>query len=167
MSVRVRLALGSAVIAAIVLFLVAGAAYGLHARSQYDDLDNSLVLTAEHFQEEFGTAGPAGERNDSVSQGPNIQVRLFDRNEVPLGSDAPNVPSVPVLPLQVLAEDDGPPYDAVLRWIPGGGIGGNFCPASFLPSRDVLIDGDAGLQLMAGAARTCVQVAVWRFVVGA
>jgi hypothetical protein len=49
----------------------------------------------------------------------------------------------------------------------GGGIGGNFCPASFLPSRDVLIDGDAGLQLMAGAARTCVQVAVWRFVVGA
>jgi len=134
MSVRVRLALGSAVIAAIVLFLVAGAAYGLHARSQYDDLDNSLVLTAEHFQEEFGTAGPAGDRNDSVSQGPNIQVQLFGPDEEPLGSDAPNVPSAPVSPLQVLGEDDGPPYDAMLRWIPGGGIGGKV--GAFATTRD-------------------------------
>ena len=130
MSVRVRLALGSAVIAAIVLFLVAGAAYGLHARSQYDDLDNSLVLTAEHFQEEFGTAGPAGERNDSVSQGPNIQVQLFGPDEEPLGSDAPNVPAAPISPLQVLGEDDGPPYDAMLRWIPGGGKVGAFATTS-------------------------------------
>ena len=122
MSVRVRLALGSAVIAAIVLFLVAGAAYGLHARSQYDDLDNSLVLTAEHFQEEFGLAGSAGGRGDSA--GPNIQVQLFGPDEEPLGPDAPNVPSAPISPLQVLGEDDGPPYDAMLRWVPGGGIGG-------------------------------------------
>src|SRR5574341_1178956 len=120
MSVRVRLALGSAVIAAVVLFLVAGTAYGLHARSQYDDLDNSLVLTAEHFQEEFGSAGSAGNRGDSA--GPNIQVQLFGPDEEVLGSDAPNAPSAPISPLQVLGEDDGPPYDALLRWIPGGGI---------------------------------------------
>ncbi len=121
MSVRVRLALGSAAVAAIVLFSVAGAAYGLHARSQYDDLDNSLVLTAEHFQEELRSPGSAGDRNDSVSPGPNIRVQLFDGQQSPLDPDDRNVPSPHLLPLQVLAQDDGPAYDAVLRWLPGGG----------------------------------------------
>ncbi len=120
MSVRVRLALGSAVVAAIVLFVVAGTAYGLHARSQYDDLDNSLVLTAEHFQEEFGAGGGTGQ---ALSPGTNIHMQLFDAVGSPLNSDGGGQSSIPVSPLQVLAQDDGPAYDSVLRWIPGGGTG--------------------------------------------
>ncbi len=121
MSVRARLALGSAVIAAIVLLGVAGAAYGLHARSQYDDLDNSLVLTAEHFQEELRSAGSNEDRADSVPPGPNIRVQLFDSKQSTLGADDTSVSSPKLLPLQVLSQDDSPAYDRFLRWLPGGG----------------------------------------------
>jgi len=70
MSVRVRLALWSAAVAGVVLLLVSGTAYGLHARSQYDDLDGSLDLTARHFEAELRSVGSTG--GGGPQAGPNV-----------------------------------------------------------------------------------------------
>jgi len=124
MSVRVRLALWSAAVAAVVLLLVSGTAYGLHARSQYDDLDDSLVLTAEHFEQELRSGGATGDGGIQASAGPSVLVQLYDARQSPLGPGNGNVSSPPLSPLQVLARDDGPAYDPLLQLLPSSGSGG-------------------------------------------
>lgn len=120
MSVRVRLALWSAAGAAGVLLLVSGAAYALHVRSQYDDLDRSLTITAEHFQEEVKSPASASTVEAAVSGAPNILVQLYDAGLSPLGRASGNAPAPPFTPLQVLAQNAAPAYDRALRWLPGG-----------------------------------------------
>src|SRR3972149_6876113 len=85
MSVRVRLALWSAAVAAVVLLLFFCTAIGLHARSQYDDLDDSLVLTAEHFEQELRSAGSTSDGGILASAGPIVLVQLYDARQSPLG----------------------------------------------------------------------------------
>jgi len=123
MSVRVRLALWSAAVAAVVLLLVSGTAYGLHARSQYDDLDGSLDLTARHFEAELRSGGATSDGGIQASAGPSVRVELYDARQSPLGASNGNVSSPPLSPLQVLARDDGPAYDRVLRLLPSSGSG--------------------------------------------
>src|SRR3972149_4236439 len=133
MSVRVRLALWSAAVAGVVLLLVSGTAYGLHARSQYDDLDDSLVLTAEHFEQELRSAGSTNDGEVQASVGPSLLVQLYDAHQSPLGPSNGNVSSPPLSPLQVLAQDDGPPYDRALQLLP---IAGNSGIGAFASTRD-------------------------------
>ncbi len=118
MSVRARLALSSAIIAGVVLLLVTGTAYTLHVRSQYHDLDDALVLTADLLEEQLASAGSPGEANSFASPGPLILARLYDAGQTPL---APEGPDPPLAPLEVLARDDGPAYERLLRWLPGRG----------------------------------------------
>jgi signal transduction histidine kinase len=120
MSVRLRLALWSAAIAATVLLLVSGTAYALHVRSQYDDLDGSLALTAEHLQEELRSLGATPNVGGSASGNPNIIVQLYDADLSPLDGASDSIPPPPLTPLEVLAQDAGPAYDQLLRWLPGG-----------------------------------------------
>src|SRR3972149_8586291 len=124
MSVRGRRALWSAAVAAVVLLLVSGTAYGLHARSQYDDLDDSLVLTAEHFEQELRSAGSTSDGGIQASAGPSVLVQLYDAHQSLLGPSNGNVSSPPLSPLQVLARDDGPAYDRALQLLPSGGSSG-------------------------------------------
>jgi two-component system OmpR family sensor kinase len=123
MSMRVRLAVWSAALAAILLIVVSGSAYALHIRSQYEDLDRSLVITAEHLQEELQSAGPASEPRNFESSGSSIFTQLYDAKLTPVGGGA-GTSSPPLSPLEVLAQDAGPTYDRVLRWLPGGGVSG-------------------------------------------
>lgn len=126
MSVRIRLTVWSAVLAAILLSVVSGSAYALHIRSQYEDLDRSLVITAGHLQEQLQSVASASETPRFESSGPSILTRLYDANLSPLTGTAN--PSPPLSPVEVLTQDDGPAYDRVLRLIPGGGAseGGAF-----------------------------------------
>jgi len=121
MSVRVRLTAWSAALAAILLSVVSGSAYSLHVRSQYEDLDRSLLITAEHLQEELQSAGPSSEPTRFESSGPSILTQLYDAGLAPVGAGAPTS-SVPLGPLEVLAQDANPAYDRVLRWLPGGDV---------------------------------------------
>ena len=127
MSVRVRLTAWSAVLAAILLSVVSGSAYVLHIRSQYEDLDRSLVITAEHLQEELQSTAPESEPTRFESSGPSILTQLYDTDLAPVGTGA-NTSSPPLSPLEVRAQDAGPAYDRVLRWLPSGGVseGGAF-----------------------------------------
>src|SRR3990172_6490597 len=133
MSVRVRLALWSAAVAAAVLLLVSGTAYGLHARSLYDDLDDSLVLTAEHFEQELRSGGSTSDSGIQASAGPSVRVELYDAQQSPLGPSNGNVSSPPLSPLQVLARDDGPAYDRALQLLPSGASSGT---GAFATTRD-------------------------------
>jgi len=120
-SVRVRLTVWSAVLAAILLSVVSGSAYALHITSQYEDLDRSLVITAEHLQEELESSGPANEPTRSESSGPSILTQLYDADLSPLNASEGN-PSPPMSPLEVLATDEDSAYDRVLRLLPGGEV---------------------------------------------
>src|SRR3972149_6815073 len=133
MSVRARLALWSAAGAAIVLLLVTGTAYVLHVRGRYDDLDRSLTTTAEHFQGELTSAGSTPNEGGFASGDPNIIVQLYDAGLAPLDAANDSIPPPPLTPLQVLAQDAGPAYDQVLRWLPGGA---RFDTGAFATTRD-------------------------------
>ncbi|MEK7247241.1 MAG: HAMP domain-containing sensor histidine kinase [Chloroflexota bacterium] len=119
MSVRVRLTVWSAALAAILLCVVSGSAYALHIRSQYEDLDRSPVITAEHLQEELQSAGSASDPARFESSGPSILTQLYGADLSPVNASAAN-PSPPLGPLEVLTQDAGPAYDRVLRLLPGG-----------------------------------------------
>jgi signal transduction histidine kinase len=119
MSVRVRLTAWSAALAAILLSLVSGSAYALHIRSQYEDLDRSLVITAGHLQEQLQSAGSAIEPARFESSGPSILTQLYEADLSPVNAGPAN-PSPPLGPLEVLTQDAGPAYDRVLRLLPGG-----------------------------------------------
>ena len=133
MSVRLRLALWSAAVAATVLLLVSGTAYAVHVRSQYDDLDRSLALTAEHFREELQSTGSTPDVGGFASGDPTIIVQLYHADLSTLGGSGDSIPPPPLTPLQVLARDAGPAYERVLRWLPGGVT---FDTGAFATSRD-------------------------------
>jgi len=120
-SIRLRLALWYTAVTAIVLVLASAAAYTLHTRDQYEDVDRSLVTTAEHFEEEVASFTPTQPPAAVATSGdPNILVRLYDANGLPFGAtgDSPEPPAL--TPGEVLAEDAGPAYDRFLRLLPGG-----------------------------------------------
>ncbi|OGT27924.1 MAG: hypothetical protein A2Z17_04085 [Gammaproteobacteria bacterium RBG_16_66_13] len=121
MSIRLRLALWYTAVTAVVLVLTSAAAYTLHTRDQYEDVDRSLVTTAEHFEEEVASSSPTQPPATVATSGdPNILVRLYDANGLPFGATGDS-PQPPVLtPAEVLAEDAGPAYDRFLRLLPGG-----------------------------------------------
>lgn len=111
---------------------MSGAAYALHVRSQYDDLDRSLTITAEHFQDEVNSPASATAAEAAAAAAPNIRVQLYDNNLTPLGR-SPGGSQPPLSPLQALAQDAGPAYEMALRWLPGGGASG---PGAFATTRD-------------------------------
>jgi signal transduction histidine kinase len=133
-SIRLRLALWYTAVTALVLVLASSAAYVLHTRDQYEDVDRSLVTTADHFEEEVAsstpTRPPAGM---ALSGDPNILVRLYDANGVPFGATGESPEAPALTPAEVLAEDAGPAYDRFLRWLPGGAT---FGTGAFAVARD-------------------------------
>jgi two-component system OmpR family sensor kinase len=56
MSIRLRLALCYGALFALILPLVTLLSYAIHARSQYDDLDRTLVVSAGHAAAEASTS---------------------------------------------------------------------------------------------------------------
>ena len=60
MSIRLRLAVCYGVLFAVILPLVTLLSYAIHARGQYDDLDRTLIVSAEHAvaEAESSTTGP-------------------------------------------------------------------------------------------------------------
>ena len=124
MSVRLRLTVWTAALAAVLLTVVSASAYALHIRSQYQDLDRSLVITAEHQEEELQSAGSSGDPTTFASSGPSILTRLYDASFGPLVEAGEGSASPPLSPDNVLSQDAGPAYDRMLRWLPGDSVAG-------------------------------------------
>ena len=118
MSVRWRLAFLYAVITAFLLPPASLVAYTIHVRAQYQELDRSLLRTAEHFESDLLSAG-AGDGLVAQPIESDVAVRIYHRTSEPILT--PGSSAEPLLsPLDVIARDEGPAYPALVRLIPGG-----------------------------------------------
>ena len=133
MSIRLRIGLWYTGVTAVVLVLASATVYVLHTRDQYENVDRSLVSTAEHFEEEVASSTPRPPADIAPPGDPNILVRLYDANELPIGDTGNSSESPPLTPAEILAEDAGPAYDRFLRWLPGGAT---FHTGAFAMARD-------------------------------
>ncbi len=148
MSIRVRLAFWYAGLTSLVVIIIGAAAYVVHSRNAYEDVDSSLVTAAQHFRFELAVDQPANgvEPLEPVGLGDSsVSVRLYDRD----GAVLETSPLVPVQPpidaQQVLREDAGPAYDGALRWLPGGE---SFGEGAFATDRDAASPGRIRLYVL-------------------
>ena len=117
MSLRLRLALCYGLLFALILPLVTVLSYSLHARSQYDDLDRALLVSAGHAVAEAAdsTTGP---HLIQGKEGLEIVLRLYNSQgalqELSLGTET--LPSIN--PYSVLRNPSGPAFDAFTALLP-------------------------------------------------
>lgn len=117
MSIRLRLALCYGILFALILPMVTVLSYAIHARSQYDDLDRTLVVSADHIAAEavISTRGlHLTEKGSSLE----IVLRLYapDGTLQENTSDAEIAPTVE--PQAVLQQSSGPAYNGITRLVP-------------------------------------------------
>jgi signal transduction histidine kinase len=117
MSIRLRLALCYGTLFAVILPLVSVLSYAIHARGQYDDLDRTLIVSAEHAasEAETSTTGPyliQGEGGFEIAL--RLYSRTFTLQEKTPGSEL--LPSID--PRVLLRTPAGPAFDALTGLIP-------------------------------------------------
>jgi two-component system, OmpR family, sensor kinase len=117
MSIRLRLALCYGALFALILPLVIVLSYAVHARGQYDDLDRTLMVSAEHAAAE-ATVSPTGPHLIQGDGGFEIALRLYTPagilQERTVGTE--QLPSVD--PLAVRRAPAGPAFDTVTSLVP-------------------------------------------------
>jgi len=112
MSIRTRLTLCYGGLFALILLLVSLFSYAIHDRSQYDDLDRTLVVSAGHAAAE--AAAFAGEPH--LVEGKSsleIVLRLYASNGSRLESSLDDEATPAVDPLTVLHHPAGSAYDPI------------------------------------------------------
>ena len=117
MSIRLRLALCYGGLFAVILLLIMGLGYAIHARSEYDGLDRTLLVSVDHAAAE-ATGGDGAPHLVQGRNGLELALRLFGADgalkESTLGTEA--LPSVD--PRAVLRSPAGPPYDVIAQLVP-------------------------------------------------
>lgn len=118
MPIRLRLTLSYAGLFALILLLISLLSYAIHARSQYDDLDRTLVISAGHAAQEAATV--AGGPHLVIGNGSiEIVLRLYGPGGVLL-EHSPNDVAIPASnPRAILQHPAGPPYDVLAQVVPG------------------------------------------------
>jgi len=97
---------------ALILLLVSLFSYAIHDRSQYDDLDRTLVVSAGHAAAE-AAAFAGGPHLVEGNGGLEIALRLYAPNGTLLESSRDDEIIPAVNPLAVMRHPAGPAYDAI------------------------------------------------------
>src|SRR6266704_2978106 len=117
MSIRLRLALCYGALFAVILLLVMGLGYAIHARGEYNDLDRTLLVSVDHAAAEAAS----GDGVPHLIQGKSdlgLALRLFNAHGV-LQEWTPGTQTLlSVDPRTVLHAPSGPAYDAVSQFMP-------------------------------------------------
>ncbi len=117
MSIRLRLALWYGVLTALVLLASGLISYAFHSRGHYDDLDQSLVNTADHASAEVAISGDHLSFTRPLS-GLNVALRLYD-SQGALEVDVPGLENLPKeSPQDILAHPAGPAFDVLAGLAP-------------------------------------------------
>lgn len=118
MPIRLRLTFSYGGLFALILLLVSLLSYAIHTRSQYDDLDRTLVVSAGHAAGEAATV--AGGPHLVTGNGSiEIVLRLYGSDGVLL-EHSPNDVAIPASdPRVILEHPAGPPYDWLAQVVPG------------------------------------------------
>jgi two-component system OmpR family sensor kinase len=117
MSIRLRLAVCYGVLFAVILPLVTLLSYAFHARGQYDDLDRTLIVSAEHAaaEAEISTTGPHLIQGEG---GFEIAFRLYSTAGT-VQEKTPGTELLPAIdPRAVLRAPAGPAFDAIASLVP-------------------------------------------------
>jgi two-component system OmpR family sensor kinase len=117
MSIRLRLALCYGALFALILPLVIVLSYAIHARGQYDDLDRTLMVSAEHAAAEaaVSSTGPHLIQGDG---GFEIALRLYSPAGI-LQERTVGTEQLPFVdPRTVLRTPAGPAFDTVTSLVP-------------------------------------------------
>jgi signal transduction histidine kinase len=117
MSIRLRLAFCYGILFALILPIVTVLSYAIHARSLYDDLDQTLAVSAGHIAAE---AAMSTRGLHLTEKGSNLEIilRLYAPDGIlrENSSDAEIAPAVE--PEFVLQNPSGPAYTAIARLTP-------------------------------------------------
>ena len=117
MSIRLRLALCYGALFAVILPLVTLLSYAIHERGQYDGLDSTLTVSADHAASEAALSA-SGPHLIQGSGDLEIVFRLYDANGT-LQENTPGTEQLPSIdPRSILRAPAGPPYDALARLVP-------------------------------------------------
>lgn len=117
MSLRLRLALYYSALFAVILVLVILLSYATHARGQYDDLDRTLIVSAEHAAAEVSSSS-SGPHLIQGEGRPAIALRLYSTDGLLLES-TPGTESLPAIdPRGALQAPAGPAFDALVGLVP-------------------------------------------------
>src|SRR5215470_6387269 len=117
MSIRLRMALCYGTLFAVIIPLLTFLSYAIHARGQYDDLDRTLIVSAEHAaaEAETSTSGPHLIQGEG---GFDIAFRLYSAAGV-LQEQTPGTESLPAIdPRAVLEAPAGAAFDTVTSLVP-------------------------------------------------
>src|SRR6266567_4419833 len=117
MFIRLRLALCYGILFALILPVVTLLSYAIHMRSQYDDLDRTLVVSVGHFAAE---AAISGSDLHLIEGKTNLEIvlRVYGPGDLlqASSSDATNAPMLD--PRSVLRSPGGPAYNLIARLVP-------------------------------------------------
>jgi HAMP domain-containing protein len=117
LSIRLRLALCYGALFALILLLVIVLSYAIHARGQYDDLDRTLMVSAEHAAAEAAVS-PTGPHLIQGDGGFEIVLRLYSPVGILLERTAGTEQLPSIDPRIVLRIPAGPAFDAVTSLVP-------------------------------------------------
>jgi len=132
-SIRLRLGFWYAGLTSLVVIVIVAAAYAVHNRGSYEEIDRSLVSAAEHFRPELSPGNGREVSAPLALSDASVLVRLYGANGQALEA-SPAVPAPPPIDAErTLRADAGPAYDGILRSLPGGE---NFREGAFATDRD-------------------------------
>jgi len=118
LSIRMRLALGCMVLCDLILLIVGIIGYSFHARSLYNSLDHTLVISVEHAKAEMVTLADNGLHLSKGSDKLDVVFRLYDSN----GNFYESTPAPGLLPpanaTLSLSRPAGPAHDFLARLAP-------------------------------------------------
>jgi two-component system OmpR family sensor kinase len=118
-SLRLRLALWYGGLTGLVVLLISVFTYAEHTRSHYDDVDQTLVVAAAHFNDDYGRAPNPARLKQLLDTpiAPGVALQLYGpKGEALARGLAQPVPRVQ--PLVVLAHPSVPPFDRVAGLAP-------------------------------------------------
>lgn len=117
MSIRLRVALFYGALFAGILFLVLLFHYAIHARSQYDDIDRTLVVSVEHAVQE-AKAMDGRPHLTSGTYGFEIDYRFYsgDGTVIAQTSGAETLPAAD--PVRIIHQPAGPAFDGIAAIVP-------------------------------------------------
>lgn len=147
MSLRLRLTLWYAGLTSVIVISIALLAYVAHGRTQYLDVDQALVEEAGYLSPVLEIVPDAEPLllDSTATDGFQTFVRLYDRTGRPVPHSSFAAGDPPLNAIQTLQANDGPAYDAALRWLPGGTV---TAPGAFATRRS----GDHRVRVYAEAA---------------
>jgi Signal transduction histidine kinase len=117
MSIRLRVALFYGALFAGILFLVLLFHYAIHARSQYDDIDRTLIVSVEHAVQE-AKAMDGRPHLTGGKYGFEIDYRFYrsDGTVIAQTSGAETLPAAD--PARIIRQPSGPAFDGIAAMVP-------------------------------------------------